>query len=123
MPMITYIGRASPCLVGLEACSLTIFDATLSERAVSLFTPRMNDHTPVVPFPCLVDLGFHHIVAKDGVISSMIDSRSTAGMPLWAFSCRAGYGPLNSTGYPKDEEAMQNLVQRGLQLCWNLDDE
>ncbi|TFK69760.1 hypothetical protein BDN72DRAFT_897056 [Pluteus cervinus] len=119
MPVIKYFSQASHRLVGLESCSLTILDATFSERAISLFTPQVVDNTLLVPFPSLVDLEFYKVVAKDGVLSSMIHSRAAAGAPLWAFDCTVRPRSLNSTGYPKDEEAMQRLLQDGLHLYWD----
>ncbi|TFK59408.1 hypothetical protein BDN72DRAFT_865172 [Pluteus cervinus] len=67
MPVVKYFSQASHRLVGLESCSLTILDATLSERAISLFTPQVGDNTLLVPFPSLVDLEFYNIVANDGI--------------------------------------------------------
>ncbi|TFK59181.1 hypothetical protein BDN72DRAFT_966139 [Pluteus cervinus] len=120
MPLIGYFSRASHLLVGLETCSLTIYDTAFSERVISLFTPKIVDDTLLVPFPCLVDLQLRKCVTKDGVISSMLESRSAAGSPLWAFVCKVLYGPSNSTGYPQDEAVMQRLLQDGLQLYWTL---
>ncbi|TFK69822.1 hypothetical protein BDN72DRAFT_896914 [Pluteus cervinus] len=118
-PITEYFSRASPQLARLETCSLTVWNTTLSERVISLFSPRIANNSLLVPFPSLVDLELSPLVTTDGVISSMIKSRSAAGAPLWAFECEVKRVPSNSTGYPKDEEALQRLMQDGLQLDWD----
>ncbi|TFK60434.1 hypothetical protein BDN72DRAFT_904972 [Pluteus cervinus] len=112
-PVFDYFTNASKYLAGLEA--LNIYCTALSERMISLFGPRTVKNAIWVPFPCLVDLQFCTCTTTDGVISSMVDSRSAAGVPLWAFVCKAQY---DSTGYSKDQAVFQRLLQDGLQLYW-----
>ncbi|TFK60179.1 hypothetical protein BDN72DRAFT_965814 [Pluteus cervinus] len=111
--VLDYFTNASKYLANLEAFS--VYCTALSERMISLFAPRVVDNTISVPFPCLVDLQFCTCITKDGVVSSMVNSRSAAGVPLWAFVCRVQY---ESTGYSKDEAVFQRLLQDGLQLYW-----
>ncbi|TFK60182.1 hypothetical protein BDN72DRAFT_965817 [Pluteus cervinus] len=111
-----YFTRASRHLASLE--DLDLDWSMLSERVISLFSPGTINNVLSVPFPHLIDLELCDCVAEDGMISSMVESRAAAGSPLWAFVCTAAYGPSNSTGYSKDEAALQRLMQDGLHLCW-----
>ncbi|TFK58088.1 hypothetical protein BDN72DRAFT_851852 [Pluteus cervinus] len=120
MPIIEYFGRALHRLSSLEVCSLTLSNATFSERVISIFTPRLVNDTLLVPFPCLVDLELSPLVTPDGTISSMVESRSAAGAPLWAFECEVKHGPSNPTGHSKDQAVLQRLMRDGLQLDWEL---
>ncbi|TFK58135.1 hypothetical protein BDN72DRAFT_851843 [Pluteus cervinus] len=118
--VIQYLMHASKYLAGLDVLSVEC--GLLSGRVVSLFVPQMIGDTISVPFPSLIDLKLCTAVTRDGVISSMVESRSVAGAPLWRFVCRVKYGPLNSTGYPKDDASFARLREEGLQLFWSSQD-
>ncbi|TFK67784.1 hypothetical protein BDN72DRAFT_898690 [Pluteus cervinus] len=114
--LIRYFTHASKHLAGLEVLRLDC--DMLTERAISLFVPHIVAGTISIPFPCMVDLQLCDLVSRDGVISSMVESRSAAGAPLWVFLCRVRSGSP-SIGYPKDVAAFDRLREAGLQLFWS----
>ena len=68
-----------------------------------------------------MDLTLRSVITRDGVMSSMVQSRSSAGAPLYTFVCEVERGPDDAIGFPDDEAAIRRFShgEEGLQVFWS----